>query len=347
MPSRTSLGVLILGADESWDKATPQDLVAHGYKWVASYLSPDVNGKNWTRDLIRASHGAGLAVLPVWEYAADAAKHGGLQGQQDAANACTLLKSLGWPTGRTVYFAIDFDVQQADLAAVRAYMVGAVTVCERNGYHADAYGDFVVIDDLRRAGLITFGWQTYAWSHGQWAPGVILRQFRNGVTVAGHTIDNDMAYSVEFGQWSPPNWDPGPGIGGIMQPEQAQQLGDTAWAVTQDADIDDPTKRVPLQVWTGQVNARLNAMATLINEMSTTVATVGKTMIALVQADKTLADAVVSALARMGDQGAAEQTLMSAWTRIADAAERLSPPPAPAAPPPAPGLGAQLRDTLP
>lgn len=346
MSLQTSLGVPILGLDEAWDKVPADQLVAHGYKWVAGYLSPDVNGKNWTPDLIAQYHNAGIATVAVWEYAADAAKHGGNQGKLDASRACTLLRSLGWPKGRTVYFAIDFDASPADLLTIRDYLAGAITVCEQNGYHADAYAEFMVIDDLRRAGLIAFGWQTYAWSHGQWADGVVLRQVKNGVIVAGHNVDNDAAYSLEFGQWAPPGWNPGPGIGGIMQPDQARQLADVDYATTQDFDMDKDGQRVPLQVFTYQMGKHIHTIESAINALTAKVDTLTQTVTTLAQADQVVAQTLAQLATKLGELDSAQNVVVGAWVRIADAADRLAPPAAPVTAPAVAPAASPATDSL-
>jgi hypothetical protein len=64
-----------------------------------------------------------------------------------------------------------------------------------------AYGGFYPIKRLFDAGKIAYGWQTFAWSGGQWDPRAQLRQVRNGVTIAGADCDIDEAQVQDFGQW--------------------------------------------------------------------------------------------------------------------------------------------------
>ena len=48
-----------------------------------------------------------------------------------------------------------------------------------------AYGGYYVIKRAFDAGKITWGWQTYAWSGGQWDARAQFRQTSNGITAAG------------------------------------------------------------------------------------------------------------------------------------------------------------------
>ena len=53
------------------------------------------------------------------------------------------------------------------------------------------------------AGVVSFGWQTYAWSGGQWDNRAQIQQYRNDKLVGGVSVDFDRATSADFGQcWS-------------------------------------------------------------------------------------------------------------------------------------------------
>ena len=62
-----------------------------------------------------------------------------------------------------------------------------------------AYGGYYVIQRLFDAGKIKWGWQTYAWSGGQWDSRAQLRQVQNGI--AGGQMDEDTSEADDFGQW--------------------------------------------------------------------------------------------------------------------------------------------------
>jgi len=62
--------------------------------------------------------------------------------------------------------------------------------------------------------LVTFGWQTYAWSNGQWDDRALLRQVQNNAQLGPAQVDNDEAafwnstatlgLNDNFGQWPSP-----------------------------------------------------------------------------------------------------------------------------------------------
>jgi hypothetical protein len=70
-------------------------------------------------------------------------------------------------------------------------------------------------------GLVGYGWQTYAWSSGQWDDRALLRQVENNVAFGPAIVDhNQAAYwasatqtlgpSDDFGQWPRPVASKGP-----------------------------------------------------------------------------------------------------------------------------------------
>ena len=101
------------------------------------------------------------------------------------------------PGSRPIYFAIDFDAQTASRATLNAYFDGVASVLGRD--RTGAYGGYWPISRLFDAGKIAYGWQTYAWSGGNWDPRAQLRQTQNGIWGGG--LDADQAVADDFGQW--------------------------------------------------------------------------------------------------------------------------------------------------
>ena len=62
-----------------------------------------------------------------------------------------------------------------------------------------AYGGYWVIKRLFDAHKIAWGWQTYAWSGGNWDSRAQLRQIQNGIDNGNE--DKDEAVAADFGQW--------------------------------------------------------------------------------------------------------------------------------------------------
>lgn len=105
------------------------------------------------------------------------------------------------PAGRPIYFAVDEDTTVGPNITAYFQGVNHVLGVARSG----AYGDYKVIDALFNAHLIAWGWQTYAWSGGQWDtrhPGTVLEQYSNDHTISGHGVDYDRSTATDFGQWA-------------------------------------------------------------------------------------------------------------------------------------------------
>lgn len=258
------------GVDEAWARAPVSVLNASGYRFVVRYLSYDTTGKNLTPAEAKALSAAGLAIVSNWEYAARAALGGVDQGRRDATEAARQHTADGGPPDRPIYFSVDFDVPDfapnsgdpvAKLGPIADYFraVGAVLGLPRVG----AYGGFWVIKRLFDAGLIRWGWQTFAWSGGQWDPRAQLRQVHNGVTVGGADVDVDQSQVPDFGQWTtggtapgtPPAGSGGLAVDGVLGPltiRRWQQVMGTPV----DGVIDQPPQHSSLVM---AVQRRLNA----------------------------------------------------------------------------------------
>ena len=202
--------VTATGVDYSWARPSPSGLKSQGYTFAARYLSYDTSGKNLSASEAKALWAAGVDVVANWEQTAQAALNGYNQGVSDAKAANSQANADGIPAGRPIYFSVDFDATPGEQAALNAYFDGVASVIglARTG----AYGGYYVIMRLFNAGKIKWGWQTYAWSGGQWDSRAQLRQVQNGITAAGDSncCDKDEAVAKDFGQWhaAPPNTPP-------------------------------------------------------------------------------------------------------------------------------------------
>jgi hypothetical protein len=190
------------GLDYAWSRpSSPQAMRAAGYTFAARYLSYDTTGKNLTAGESHDLFTAGIDVVANWEWGASDALSGFSTGASEARDAAAQAAAAGMPADRPIYFSVDFDAAPGDQDAIDQYFAGVASVIgvERTG----AYGGYYVIQRLFDHGKIDWGWQTYAWSGGQWEPRAQLRQIQNGVTVAGADCDLDQAVVSDFGQWGP------------------------------------------------------------------------------------------------------------------------------------------------
>jgi hypothetical protein len=139
---------------------------------------------------------AGIAIVSNYEWYANRALESFASGVVDAQIAAAQHANCGGPVDRPIYFSVDCD---CDASQTFGYFKGVASVI---GLHrTGAYGSFRVLQGLFNAGLITWGWQTYAWSYGQWEPRAHIQQYSNGMTMAGLSVDYDRAIKSDFGQW--------------------------------------------------------------------------------------------------------------------------------------------------
>lgn len=173
-----------------------------GVRFVCRYIAPPGQSYDWKRvskaeaDAIKK---AGLGLVLVFESSADRALGGAAAGRADGAFALAALADLGLHDS-PVYFAVDFDVTDAQAGAVSAYIGGAASIIGRG--RAGVYGGLRAVQAAGTA--CRYAWQTYAWSGGQWMPHAQLRQYQNGVTIAGLSCDRDRAMVDDYGQTTKP-----------------------------------------------------------------------------------------------------------------------------------------------
>jgi hypothetical protein len=162
------------GIDFGWRAVSAQSAWNMGALFGASYLSTD-RSKNWTLAMINAYHAMGRGTVCVWETSAKRALAGYRAGRTDAQAALRQERALELPPQLPVYFAVDFDETPGQAGAVASYFSGVNSVLgvSRTG----AYGGYWTISRLFDSGLISFGWQTSAWSAGRWDPRAQLQQY--------------------------------------------------------------------------------------------------------------------------------------------------------------------------
>lgn len=204
----------IEGVDFANARPSGAALRAAGKHFVVRYLSPNTKsnpGKRLTTIEITSYRGAGLDIAVVWETTTTRATEGRTAGVFDAQAAQTQLAALRMPLDMPIYFAIDANVTGESCAP---YFAGIASVLGKK--RTGAYGGYQQIRYMFDQALITWGWQTYAWSSaildGQrttlWDQRAQLQQYRNGATVAGVTLDLCRAMKTDFGQWPADNSNP-------------------------------------------------------------------------------------------------------------------------------------------
>lgn len=197
-------------------------MAAAGMRFVARYLVPERYAwKRLTRMEATAITAAGMKVVSVFETTTNRPAGGASAGLVDGEEAYREAKAIGQPTGSTIYFAVDYDAQAKDYAAIEAYLRAAAS--KVTGYDVGVYASCAVVEEMAKRGACKRFWQTYAWSRGKKSAYANIYQYQNGQTLAGHTIDYNESYGGEG--W----WDTTPVVV-IPQP-----VAKTADAATQEA----------------------------------------------------------------------------------------------------------------
>ncbi len=186
------------GVDYAWGTPVIAQLTKAGVRFVCRYLSHDAS-KNLRRNEAVSLSKQGISQVVVWESTANRALGGYSAGRGDAESAVAELRALGAPKDAVIYFAVDFDATPAQQTAINRYLQGAASVIGRS--RVGVYGGYHVVKRCFDAKVITFGWQTYAWSGGLWDRRAQLQQYSNGHTLAGVSCDYDRATSASFGQF--------------------------------------------------------------------------------------------------------------------------------------------------
>jgi hypothetical protein len=144
----------------------------------------------------KALMAAGISPVSNYEWYKTRATEGIDAGKEDARIAAAQHQAAGGPPTRPIYFSVDEDVSGEQVAP---YFIGIAQIIGKQ--RTGAYGSYRVLKYLFDHGLITWGWQTYAWSYGAWEPRAHIQQYENSATLAGHSVDHDRSTAADFGQW--------------------------------------------------------------------------------------------------------------------------------------------------
>lgn len=185
------------------DGITVAELQANQCDFVCRYLSGNPNtGKDLSSTEIKNYKAGNINLVLNWETTGQELTEA--QGVRDASSAIAEAEQLAIQSGvpavgsAPIYFSCDTAPTPSVNQNATAYMRGVNSVIglARSG----GYGGYGTIQALFNAGVITYGWQTYAWSDNQWDPRAQLQQYQNSVTVGPATVDRDRATAADYGQ---------------------------------------------------------------------------------------------------------------------------------------------------
>lgn len=187
------------GVDYSGDHPSVSGLVAAGKKFVVRYGGTGGSWKLITRAEADALRAAGIAIVANVEGEANGLLGGFTTGVYWARTADEHFRTLGMPKDRPIYLSVDFDASSPHWTAIDAALRGAASVIGAD--RVGVYGGYDTIAHCASAGSAKWFWQTYAWSGGRWHPKNHIEQYRNGVSLAGGTVDLNRSKTLDFGQW--------------------------------------------------------------------------------------------------------------------------------------------------
>jgi hypothetical protein len=191
--------------DYAFTHPTIAQLKAQGIKSVGRYFGQGSPPKNLTKTEAELLSENGISIFSIFEFEANQVLGGLAQAEKDVALARVQKVAVGMPANRPFYFAADFDIRdfapsstdpKAKLGPAGAYFQ---YVHDQMGTNAGAYGGFWLIKRLFDAKLITWGFQTIAWSGGHWDPRAQIRQ--TGAGDFGTAADVDVPERTDYGQW--------------------------------------------------------------------------------------------------------------------------------------------------
>lgn len=223
----------MLGIDYAGGRPGGAAIKTAGYGFVCRYLTdggPGLPGKLLTPVEYRDLQSSGISIVVNFETTADRMLAGFDAGVQDASGADTVVRALGHPSDRPIYFSADFDATPAQQAEIDDYLRGCASVIGAS--RVGVYGGYWVVKRCLDNHTARWAWQTGAWSGGNIDPRIHIYQRIGYVTVGGIQCDVNEARQADFGQHPHPGAD--------MTPDEHNML-----AQLHDALLNLQTSRVP------------------------------------------------------------------------------------------------------
>jgi hypothetical protein len=183
-------------------------LKAAGISFVVRYVSNFAPINQWkiiSRNEAKALQNAGIDIILVFESYANRMLDGYSAGVEDAYTAIANATAAGAPVDFFCYFAYEnpSHVPASNQPTINAYLDGAASVVGRS--RVGFYGGYTPLKAVLEAGKASKGWQTKAWSQGQFDLHATLYQYKNceeGASVNGTPVDFNYGYGSDLGQWS-------------------------------------------------------------------------------------------------------------------------------------------------
>jgi hypothetical protein len=173
----------VRGIDMALDsRDVAQELKSSGLHFVARYYrSPLSRLPALSADEARMVSSNGMKLVAVWQYQSNRPEHFSYErGHADAISAYQQARAVGQPNGSAIYFAVDYNAPDRDIAgAVQQYFRGVRDGLVAAGggsppYKIGVYGSGAVCLYLKRMQLAEYTWlsASTAWygsrEYGDW-----------------------------------------------------------------------------------------------------------------------------------------------------------------------------------
>lgn len=215
-----SLAVHDKGIDYAYSHPSPASIKASGAQFVLRYsagvASDPANpshhlnaGKLITPGEFRALLAAGLDVIANSEWYEERVTEGAAAGRADGAADYALWRACGLARDASIYVSWDADPNPSHFNGVAAYLA-AYRAALNGYYHPDLYAGDPAIVEMKRRGLIRYGWRTNAdsWSHNGYyyrgSPDAVAKVtsahiWQDGNVWYGGTADQDTILRLPVG----------------------------------------------------------------------------------------------------------------------------------------------------
>jgi hypothetical protein len=171
-------------------------LQSSGITFVGRYYSrtTHIEGKKLTASEAQLISDAGLQLVTVYEDGPTSYSYfSASRGSDDAAGALAQAAAIGQPTGSAIYFTVDYDAADDEIANdITAYFQAIAAAL--GDYHVGVYGSGAVCTAITNAGLASYAWlaQSTGWSGYSAFTTWAIKQGAEG-SVCGLNSDTDQA----------------------------------------------------------------------------------------------------------------------------------------------------------
>ena len=187
------------------DDQTIRALKLGNVKFVIRYYS-QYSWKVLTNAEAANLHNRGIQIISIFQ---DSGTNVGEftedKANDNAAKALELAESLNQPTGTAIYFAVDYDASDGDLAQLENYF-SQVKVTLNGKYKVGVYGSGKVCNHIKQVKkLANYSWLNHSTGHAGYDEYDDITKYNikqaENITYNSVPFDTDTAVGNDYGQW--------------------------------------------------------------------------------------------------------------------------------------------------